>query len=107
VHAATEAVLAFGAVPGDKTMVDALVPFDDVLTARVAAGDDLPTAWAAAADAARTAADATADLLPRKGRARTHGEDAVGTPDAGAVSFALITAAVLATLTTQKEEQHA
>ncbi|MFS2032242.1 DAK2 domain-containing protein, partial [Curtobacterium sp. CT11-45] len=43
-------------------------------------------------------ADATADLLPRMGRARTHGEDAVGTPDAGAISFALITAAVLATL---------
>jgi len=98
VGAATEAVLAFGAVPGDKTMVDALVPFDEVLTARTAAGDDLVTAWSAASAAATTAADATADLLPRMGRARTHGEDAVGTPDAGAISFALITAAVLATL---------
>jgi len=98
VHAAAEAVLAFGAVPGDKTMVDALVPFDEVLTARTAAGDDLVTAWSAASAAATTAADATADLLPRMGRARTHGEDAVGTPDAGAISFALITAAVLATL---------
>ncbi len=97
VHAAAEAVLAFGAVPGDKTMVDALVPFDEVLTARTAAGDDLVTAWSAASAAATTAADATADLLPRMGRARTHGEDAVGTPDAGAISFALITAAVLAT----------
>ncbi|WP_022908393.1 dihydroxyacetone kinase family protein [Curtobacterium sp. B18] len=97
VHAATEAVLAFGAVPGDKTMVDALVPFDQVLTARTAAGDDLVTAWSAASAAATTAADATAELLPRMGRARTHGEDAVGTPDAGAISFALITAAVLAT----------
>ncbi|OII22680.1 D-erythrulose kinase [Curtobacterium sp. MCBA15_016] len=98
VHAAAEAVLAFGAVPGDKTMVDALVPFDEVLTARIAAGDDLVNAWSAASAAATTAADATADLLPRMGRARTHGEDAVGTPDAGAISFALITAAVLATL---------
>ncbi|MCT9622881.1 dihydroxyacetone kinase family protein [Curtobacterium sp. C2H10] len=98
VHAAAEAVLAFGAVPGDKTMVDALVPFDEVLTVRTAAGDDLVTAWSAASAAATTAADATADLLPRMGRARTHGEDAVGTPDAGAISFALITAAVLATL---------
>ncbi len=98
VHAAAEAVLAFGAVPGDKTMVDALVPFDQVFSARVAAGDELVDAWSAAAAAARTAADATADLLPRMGRARTHGEDAVGTPDAGAVSFALITAAVLATI---------
>jgi dihydroxyacetone kinase len=97
VHAATDAVLAFGAVVGDKTMVDALVPFDDTLAERVAAGDDLVTAWAAASDAAQRAADATAALLPRMGRARTHGEDAVGTPDAGAVSFALITAAVLRT----------
>jgi dihydroxyacetone kinase len=98
VHAATEAVLAFGAVPGDKTMVDALVPFDQVFSARVAAGDELVDAWSAASAAAQTAADATANLLPRMGRARTHGEDAVGTPDAGAISFALITAAVLATI---------
>jgi D-erythrulose 4-kinase len=98
VHAAAEAVLAFGAVPGDKTMVDALVPFDEVLTARVTAGDDLVIAWSAASAAATAAADATADLLPRMGRARTHGEDAVGTPDAGAISFALITAAVLSTI---------
>ncbi|MFK4484895.1 dihydroxyacetone kinase family protein [Curtobacterium sp. AB7] len=98
VHAATEAVLAFGAVPGDKTMVDAIVPFDQVLTDCVAAGDDLIRAWAAASAAATAAADATAELLPKMGRARTHGEDAVGTPDAGAVSFALITAAVLSTV---------
>ncbi|MCS6563679.1 dihydroxyacetone kinase family protein [Curtobacterium poinsettiae] len=98
VHAAAEAVLAFGAVPGDKTMVDALVPFDQVFSARVDAGDELVDAWSAASAAARTAADATADLLPRMGRARTHGEDAVGTPDAGAISFALITAAVRSTI---------
>ncbi|MBT1583153.1 dihydroxyacetone kinase family protein [Curtobacterium flaccumfaciens] len=98
VHAAAEAVLAFGAVPGDKTMVDALVPFDQVFSARVDAGDELVDAWSAASAAAQTAADATADLLPRMGRARTHGEDAVGTPDAGAISFALITAAVLTTI---------
>ncbi|WP_420369261.1 dihydroxyacetone kinase family protein [Curtobacterium sp. L1-20] len=94
VHAATEAVLAFGAVPGDKTMVDALVPFDDVLRDRIDAGTPLPDAWAAAVAAAREAADATADLLPRKGRARTHAEQAVGTADPGARSFALIVEAV-------------
>ncbi|WP_159791956.1 dihydroxyacetone kinase family protein [Puerhibacterium puerhi] len=98
VHAATEAIGAFGATVGDKTMVDALVPFDTTLTARVEAGDDLVAAWTAAAAAARAAADGTADLLPRMGRARTHAEHAVGTPDAGAVSFALVTAAVLDTL---------
>ncbi|UYC79303.1 dihydroxyacetone kinase family protein [Curtobacterium poinsettiae] len=98
VHAAAEAVLAFGAVPGDKTMVDALVPFDQVFSARVDAGDELVDAWSAASAAAQTAADATADQVPRMGRARTHGEDAVGTPDAGAISFALITAAVRSTI---------
>jgi D-erythrulose 4-kinase len=98
VHAATDAVLQFGAVVGDKTMVDALVPFDTTLRARVDAGDALVDAWSAASDAAQIAADRTADLLPRMGRARTHGEDAVGTPDAGAISFALITKAILTTI---------
>ncbi|OII31660.1 D-erythrulose kinase, partial [Curtobacterium sp. MMLR14_010] len=96
VHAATDAVLAFGAVVGDKTMVDALVPFDAVLSERIDAGVPLREAWRAAADAAQEAADGTAALLPRMGRARTHAEDAVGTPDPGAVSFALIVDAVAA-----------
>ncbi|MBF4588792.1 dihydroxyacetone kinase family protein [Curtobacterium sp. VKM Ac-1395] len=96
VHAATDAVLAFGAVVGDKTMVDALVPFDAVLSERIDAGVPLREAWRAAADAAQEAADGTAALLPRMGRARTHAEHAVGTPDPGAVSFALIVDAVAA-----------
>ena len=90
VGAATEAVLAFGATIGDKTMVDALVPFDEALRSRIDEGAPLAEAWRAAAVAARTAADGTAELLPRMGRARTHAEHAVGTPDPGAVSFALI-----------------
>ncbi len=90
VHAATEAVLAFGATVGDKTMVDALVPFDEVLRTRIDAGASLGDAWTDAVRAAREAADATASLVPKMGRARTHAEQAVGTPDPGAVSFALI-----------------
>ncbi|QZQ55589.1 dihydroxyacetone kinase family protein [Curtobacterium sp. TC1] len=90
VHAATEAVLAFGATVGDKTMVDALVPFDEVLRTRIDAGASLGEAWTDAVSAAREAADATASLVPKMGRARTHAEQAVGTPDPGAVSFALI-----------------
>ncbi|WP_413600416.1 dihydroxyacetone kinase family protein [Curtobacterium sp. Curtsp57] len=90
VHAATEAVLAFGAVPGDKTMVDAIVPFDEVLRSEIDGGAGLDGAWRAAATRAKDAADATAELLPRMGRARTHAEHAVGTSDPGAVSFALI-----------------
>ncbi|PZE76565.1 dihydroxyacetone kinase family protein [Curtobacterium sp. MCBD17_019] len=83
-----------GAAVGDKTMVDALVPFADTLTARVEAGDDLATAWAAAASAAEEGAASTADLVPHLGRAKTHGDKAVGSPDPGAVSFAAIVGAV-------------
>ncbi len=90
VREATEAVLAFGASVGDKTMVDALVPFDEVLRTRLDAGAALAEAWGDAVRAAREAADATESLVPRMGRARTHAEQAVGTADPGALSFALI-----------------
>ncbi|MCM3697048.1 dihydroxyacetone kinase family protein [Microbacterium oleivorans] len=99
VAAGVGAVVAHGkAEVGDKTMVDALLPFTETLTREVASGARLADAWRTAAAAATTAAAATADLLPRKGRARTHGEHAVGTVDAGAHSFALIVTAVGDTL---------
>ncbi|SMH42178.1 homodimeric dihydroxyacetone kinase [Rathayibacter oskolensis] len=99
--AASDAVRAYGkATVGDKTMVDALVPFVDTLAERVAAGDGLADAWTAAAGAARTAADATSELMPGLGRARSHGEKSLGTPDPGAVSFALIVEAIAPLLTT-------
>lgn len=99
VAAGVGAVLSHGkAERGDKTMVDALLPFTEALTSDVAAGTRLADAWRTAAVAATAAAAATADLLPRKGRARTHGEHAVGTVDAGAHSFALIVTAVGETL---------
>ncbi|MBF5080758.1 dihydroxyacetone kinase family protein [Quadrisphaera sp. INWT6] len=79
-----------GAVVGDKTMVDALAPFVETLQGAVADGSALPDALAQAARAAQRGADGTADLLPVRGRAKTHGERAVGTRDAGAVSLALI-----------------
>ncbi|PYY63526.1 D-erythrulose kinase [Curtobacterium sp. MCPF17_003] len=90
VRAATEAVLAFGATVGDKTMVDALVPFDEVLRTRLDAGAALAEAWGDAVRAARQAADATESLAPKMGRARTHADQAVGTADPGALSFALV-----------------
>jgi dihydroxyacetone kinase len=90
VRAATEAVLAFGATVGDKTMVDALVPFDEVLRTRLDAGAALAEAWGDAVRAARRAADETESLVPKMGRARTHADQAVGTADPGALSFALI-----------------
>ncbi|MEQ3553553.1 dihydroxyacetone kinase family protein [Pseudonocardia nematodicida] len=83
-----------GARRGDKTMVDALLPCTEAFSAAVGSGSGLPTAWASAAAAARQAADATAQLTPRLGRARSHGDAGVGTPDAGAVSTALIAEAL-------------
>ncbi|MFT4042197.1 MAG: dihydroxyacetone kinase family protein [Gordonia sp. (in: high G+C Gram-positive bacteria)] len=95
IAAGSHAVQDYGkAEVGDKTLVDALVPFSSELTAQTAAGARLAPAWRAAAGAATTAATATAALLPRKGRARTHGEHAIGTPDPGAVSLALIVTAI-------------
>jgi dihydroxyacetone kinase len=82
-----------GAKLGDKTMVDAFVPFVDALASAVDAGDELPVAWEKAAEAARKAADETAPLRPRIGRARPLADKSVGTPDAGAVSFAMAMAA--------------
>jgi dihydroxyacetone kinase len=96
------------AVIGDKTMVDALVPFSSTLTQAVDAGAGLVDAWRTAADAATRAALATADLLPRMGRARTHGQNSVGTPDPGAISLALIVTAVGGTLAASaSEKEHA
>lgn len=95
VAAGSRGVTDYGkAEVGDKTMVDALVPFSSTLAQAVDAGAGLTDAWRTAADAATRAAAATADLLPRMGRARTHGQNSVGTPDPGAISLALIVTAV-------------
>lgn len=88
---------------GDKTMVDALVPFSSELTTAADGGASLTAAWTTAGDAATRAAAATADLLPRMGRARSHGEHAIGTPDPGAISLALIATAIGELLASGKE----
>ncbi|CAN7180831.1 dihydroxyacetone kinase family protein [Arthrobacter sp. LjRoot78] len=100
VAGAAFAIMDFGkAKPGDKTLVDVLVPFRDALTACVNAGMSLTEAWGAAATVAQQAAEDTAQLLPLMGRARPHAEKSLGTPDAGAVSMALIVRAIHNTLT--------
>ena len=91
IDAGRDAVLRLGgAVPGDKTMVDAIVPFATVFAAQTASGIEPATACRAAADAAADAAAATAQLAPRKGRAVPLGDRSLGHADPGAVSFALI-----------------
>lgn len=106
VKAATEAVQAFGkAQVGDKTLVDALVPFANRLAELANAGASLVDAWAQAAETAMSAAQATAEMLPRLGRARTHTDKSVGTPDPGAVSLALAMEAVSGVLAEQAGHQ--
>lgn len=91
VRAAKEGIMHFGkARVGDKTMVDVLVPFSDSLNAAVAEGASLTDAWLAAAQVADKAAQDTAQLVPKMGRARPLAEKSLGTPDAGAISLALI-----------------
>ena len=95
VAGAAAAIMEFGkAKPGDKTLVDVLVPFRDALASGVEAGKSLTEAWGVAAATAEQAAENTAQLLPLMGRARPHAEKSLGTPDAGAVSMALIVRAI-------------
>lgn len=108
VAAGSRGVTDYGkAEVGDKTLVDALVPFSTTLTGAVDAGAGLTDAWRTAADAATRAAIATAELLPRMGRARTHGQNSVGTPDPGAISLALIVTAVGETLAAENKKESA
>jgi dihydroxyacetone kinase len=85
-----------GAAVGEKTMVDAIVPFTEEFAAGSSRGLTAAEAWRTAASAARAAAERTADYPASRGRARTHGDRSIGTPDPGAVSFALIVNSVLA-----------
>jgi dihydroxyacetone kinase len=107
VAAGSAGVMAYGkAEVGDKTLVDALVPFSAALTRGVEKGVSLADAWRAASVEATNAASATAAFLPRMGRARTHGQNSVGTPDPGAVSLALIVTAVADVLSSATIERN-
>ncbi|WP_327292529.1 dihydroxyacetone kinase subunit DhaL [Streptomyces sp. NBC_01198] len=83
-----------GAVPGDKTMLDALLPGLDALTGALDAGGGAAEAFAAASAAADEGATATIPLRARKGRASYLGERSVGHQDPGATSSALLLAAL-------------
>ncbi|UVJ41354.1 dihydroxyacetone kinase family protein [Arthrobacter sp. CJ23] len=103
---ATAAIMNFGkATVGDKTMVDVLVPFRDALATGVNDGQSLTEAWGAAATVAQLSADDTSRLLPLMGRARPHAEKSLGTPDAGAISLALIVRAIHTTLVENTAEK--
>ena len=91
--AAVQAILDLGgAQVGDKTMVDAAEPFRAQVATMTGADRAV---WDAAVEAARAGAESTKSLVAKRGRAKTHAEHSLGTPDPGAISFV----AILDTLT--------
>lgn len=96
-RAGLEGVTARGkAIPGDKTMIDALTPACAALEAALLDGTSPALALDAAAVAADAGRDATTAMLARKGRASYLGERSVGHQDPGATSAALLIAAAAA-----------
>jgi dihydroxyacetone kinase-like protein len=86
------------ALPGDKTMIDALTPAVDAMREAVSAGATLSPALVAASQAADAGRDATTPMLARKGRASYLGERSIGHQDPGATSMALLIEAAALTL---------
>jgi dihydroxyacetone kinase-like protein len=78
------------AVPGDKTMYDALAPAVKALEVALGGHATLAAALKSARDAAATGRDATTPMLARKGRASYLGERSVGHQDPGAATVALL-----------------
>ena len=72
-------------------MVDVFVPFPDTFLVALDGGQTWAPGSPPRQPPRRPAAARTADLSPLKGRARPLAEKSLGHPDAGAVSFALIT----------------
>ena len=93
--AAEAAVSRLGhAVPGDKTVLDALDPLVASLRAAESAGLEVDTALDGAVQAADDGVAATAAMVARIGRASRLGERSRGQPDAGARSLAIIARAM-------------
>ncbi len=73
------------AMPGDKTMMDALVPAIDAMNA--CESDDIKEIISAGAAAAVAGADSTVAMKANFGRARNYGEKSIGSMDSGAASW--------------------
>ena len=77
------------AVPGEKTLLDALYPAYQVFAK---AKDDEPLAFDKAAEAAMKGAEATIPMIATKGRASYLGERSKGHMDPGALSVSIMLA---------------
>ncbi len=90
-QAAMEKIMKLGgAVPGNKTMIDALNPAVDSLQRSAGEKLSLGEAFSLMTAAALSGAESTKELIATKGRARYAGERAIGYQDAGATSLYLI-----------------
>ncbi|MCL2856256.1 MAG: dihydroxyacetone kinase subunit DhaK [Oscillospiraceae bacterium] len=96
-HAAVEGIQSIGersfgrgAVPGDKTLIDALVPCVDAWTELSGRNMGFADAFKAGAQAAVYGAKKTEQIVARLGRAGTVGERSIGYPDAGAHALGII-----------------
>ncbi len=78
------------AVPGDKTMVDALEPAVTAMREGLARGASSGEMLRSAAEAAEAGMRATIPMQARKGRASYLGERSIGHQDPGATSTAMI-----------------
>ena len=88
--AAVDGIVGLGrAVPGDKTMLDALVPALHAIR-KGAPDEPLDSVLARAAEAAEAGAAATIPMIARKGRASYLGERSAGHLDPGAASSAIL-----------------
>lgn len=90
-RAGVEGIVTRGkALPGDKTMIDALLPALDAWDAAASGGATPAAAAREAASAAAAGRDATTSLVARKGRASYLGERSAGHTDPGAASSTLL-----------------
>ena len=69
---------------GDKTMMDALIPATEAIQAWEGDMDGL---FEAGAKAAEAGAENSKNFVSKFGRAKSYGNQTIGTPDAGAVSM--------------------
>lgn len=88
-----------GALPGQRTVVDALHGSAVAAAGAAEAGSDAAEALASAARGAGEAADQTAEMEPALGRAAWLADRARGSRDAGAVAWATYLGALSASVT--------
>ena len=86
------------AIPGDKTMVDALQPAVEIYALTLKSGKPFAEALLASSNAAEKGMADTVPLLAKKGRASYLGERSIGHQDPGATSVSLLFRAARETL---------